>query len=295
MSTPTYEEVAARLTAPGAPFELTTERVQGQPVSCFARRERSMREKIENAGRRGDQTCMVYGERRIPYGDFARGVWGAARELSREHGLVPGDRLAVLSYNCPDWIIALFGAVSAGAVGVGLNGWWATEELAYGLEDSGSRFLVVDERLYPRVEPLLGRLPALERVFYIGAAAPPGTVPIDELLVPCEQPPVQPIAEDDPFVLLYTSGTTGRSKGCITTHTARSRRCRGSCSRTRSVRCSPARRRARARAGAGRPRRCSPRRCSTSAGSTRASAHSSASARRSCSWRAASTPSRRCA
>ena len=101
---------------------------------------------------------------------------------------------------------------------MGLNGWWATEELAYGLEDSGSRFLVVDERLYPRVEPLLGRTPSLEKVFYIGASPPKGTLPIDELLAPCDSPPTQPIAEDDPFVLLYTSGTTGRSKGCITTH-----------------------------------------------------------------------------
>jgi acyl-CoA synthetase (AMP-forming)/AMP-acid ligase II len=218
MSLPSYAEIAARLTAPGAPFELTTELCHGRPLPCFARRERSMREKIESAGRRGDAICMVHGEQRLSYGDFARGVWGAARSLTRDHGLVRGDRLAVLSYNCPDWILALFGAVSAGGIGVGLNGWWATEEIAYGLEDSGSRFLVVDERLFPRVEPLLGRLAGLERVFYIGSDPPRGTLPIEELLVPCDEAPTVPIAEDDPFVLLYTSGTTGRSKACITTH-----------------------------------------------------------------------------
>ena len=38
-----------------------------------------------------------------------------------------------------------------GGIGVGLNGWWTTEEVEYGLTDSGSRYLVVDERLYPRV------------------------------------------------------------------------------------------------------------------------------------------------
>ena len=217
MSTPSYEEVLARLTAAGSPFELGVETVHGRPCRVFAKRERSLREKIENAGQRGDQTCMVHGERRISYGEFAQRVWGAARALTHEHGLAKGDRLAVLSYNCPDWLIALFGAVSAGGIGVGLNGWWASEEIAYGLEDSGSRFLVVDERLYPRVEPVLAKS-GVEKVFYIGANPPRGTLPIDELLQPHAAPPTVPLAEDDPFVILYTSGTTGRSKGCITTH-----------------------------------------------------------------------------
>jgi long-chain acyl-CoA synthetase len=218
MSQLAYSEVLARLTAPGAPFELAIETVHGRSARCFVQRERSLREKVENAGKRGDAICMVHGERRISYGEFAQRVWGAARALTQEHGLRQGDRFAVLSYNCPDWLIALFGAVSAGGIGVGLNGWWATEEIQYGLEDSGSRFLVVDERLYPRVEPLLGRVAGLEKVFYIGANPPPGTLPVDEILVPHDAPPTVPIAEDDPFVLLYTSGTTGRSKGCITTH-----------------------------------------------------------------------------
>ena len=126
--------------------------------------------------------------------------------------------MAVLAYNSPDWLIALFGAVSAGGIGVGLNGWWATEEIEYGLNDSGSRFLVVDERLWPRVAPLAGRLDSLEKIFYVGAEPPPGTVPIADLLVPSDSQPTVPIDEDDPFVILYTSGTTGRSKGCITTH-----------------------------------------------------------------------------
>jgi long-chain acyl-CoA synthetase len=218
VSEPSYEDIAARLTAPGAPFELARETIRGRECRVFARRERSIREKIQNAALRGDAECMVQGQRRISYAEFARSVWGAARSLSRDHGLRPGDRLAVLSTNCPDWLLALFGAVSAGGIGVGLNGWWATEEIAYGLEDSGSRFLVVDERLYPRVQPLLGRIAGLEKVFFIGPKPPPGTVPVDELLLPCDEVPTQPIAEDDPFVLLYTSGTTGRSKGCITTH-----------------------------------------------------------------------------
>ena len=215
---PSYEEVVAGLTGPGGPFEVVEETMQGRPIRTFKNRERSLREKVANVAQRGDADFLVQGERRISYAEFARQVWGAGNALRDQHGLRPGDRLAILSYNCPDWIIALFGASAAGGIGVGMNGWWVTEEIEYGLNDSGSRYLVVDERLYPRVEPLLGKLESLEKVFYIGDHPPGGTVPVAELLVPSDEMPGQPIEEDDPFVLLYTSGTTGRPKGCITTH-----------------------------------------------------------------------------
>ena len=214
----TWDEVVAQLTGEGAPFEIQTEDVRGVPMRVWKNRERSLREKVANAAARGDVDCMVQGDRRISYAEFGQYVWGAGHRLRDEYGLQRGDRLAVLAYNSPDWLLALFGAVSVGGVGVGLNGWWSTEEVEYGLDDSGSRYLVVDERLYPRVEPLAGRLEHLERIFFIGDDPPPGTTPVSELLQPREDVPTDPIEEDDPFVLLYTSGTTGRSKGCITTH-----------------------------------------------------------------------------
>lgn len=213
-----YQEAVAALTGPGAPFEMVEEEVRGIPMRNFRNRERSLREKIANAAARGDQEFLIQGRRRIRYGAFARLVWGTAAELERSFGLRRGERLAVLAYNSPDWLIPLFAATSLGGIGVGLNGWWAEEELAYALEDSGSRFLVVDERLYPRVEPVLRRGTAPEHVFYIGEHPPEGTIPVDRILAESDRMPEVPLEEDDPFVLLYTSGTTGRSKACITTH-----------------------------------------------------------------------------
>jgi long-chain acyl-CoA synthetase len=218
MPTPTYDEVMTGLTGPGGPFELVEETVMGRPMRVFKNRERSMREKVANVSLHGDKDFLVQGDRRISYGRFARLCWGAAETLQQRFGFEKGDRIAILSYNCPDWLIALFGATSIGGIGVGLNGWWATEELEYGLNDSGSRFLVVDERLYPRVEPVLSKVDSLETVFYIGDHPPEGTVPIAELLNQSDTVPTVEIAEDDPWVILYTSGTTGRSKGCVTTH-----------------------------------------------------------------------------
>jgi acyl-CoA synthetase (AMP-forming)/AMP-acid ligase II len=224
---PTYAEVTAQLTGPGAPFEIVTETVAGRPMKNWKNRERSMREKVRNAGLRGDAIAMVHGERRISYVEFAKLVWGTAASLRDDHGLRSGDRMAILAMNSPDWLLSLFGATSAGGIGVGMNGWWAPEEIEYGLNDSGARFLVVDERLWPRVEKLAGKLPNLEKIFYAGANPPRGTVPISELIQPSDTEPSEPIDEDHPFVILYTSGTTGRPKGCITTHRGTVAQCVG--------------------------------------------------------------------
>jgi acyl-CoA synthetase (AMP-forming)/AMP-acid ligase II len=215
---PSYSEVVAQLTGAGAPFEVVTETVAGRPQKNWKNRERSMREKIANAGLRGDATAMVHGERRVSYGELARLCWGTAAALRDDHGLRAGDRVAILAMNSPDWLITLFGATAIGAIGVGMNGWWAPEEIEYGLNDSGSRFLVVDERLWPRVEGLRGRVSSLEKIVYVGKNPPRGTIPIAEIQHEKADAPTEPIDQDQPWVLLYTSGTTGRSKGCITTH-----------------------------------------------------------------------------
>ena len=213
-----YEEAVALLGAPGGPFEVVEESFLGRPMRVFASRDRSLRESIQNAAVHGAKECLVYGERRITYAEFVELVWGAAHYLAQTLGLQKGDRLGVLAYNQPDWLITLFGAAAVGGVTVGLNGWWTSSELEFALQDADCRFLVVDEQLYPRVAPVLPRLPHLEWVIYIGQVPPAGTIPIAALLRPSTVVPTVALTEDDPFVLLYTSGTTGRSKGCITTH-----------------------------------------------------------------------------
>jgi long-chain acyl-CoA synthetase len=214
-----YETARALLEAPGGMFELGTEPVGDRPMAVFKQRERSMREKVQNATLlHGDKEFLVSDERRISYREFGELVWGSAHALLEDHRLQKGDRIGILAFNRPEWLIALFGATSAGGIAVGLNGFWHTEEIAYGLRDSGCRYLIVDEHLFERVAPVLDALEDLEKVFFIGRDAPEGTIPIDALLRPRSDVPVVPLDEDDPFVILYTSGTTGRSKGCITTH-----------------------------------------------------------------------------
>ena len=148
------DEARRLLSIPGGMFEVVTEDVLGRPTEVFKNRERSMREKVHNASVHGDKTFLVHGDSRVTYADFVELAWGSGRALLEQHGLQKGDRVGILAYNRPEWLITLFGATSAGAIAVGLNGWWSSEEIAYGLEDSGCRFLLVDEVLYPRVAHL---------------------------------------------------------------------------------------------------------------------------------------------
>src|SRR5688500_6028293 len=102
------------------------------------------------------------------------------------------------------------------------NGWRKTDEIVYGLQDSGSKILVADKGRFERIKDHLDELPDLEAVFL--ADDEPGGDPrlhrFDELLEDAGDPgfPDTAIDQDEPAVIFYTSGTTGKPKGAISTH-----------------------------------------------------------------------------
>ena len=84
-------------------------------------------------------------------------------------GVGHGDRVAVLAQNSPEWCMAFWGTVDIGAVLVGLNGWWNTDEIIYGLEDSGAKVLVVDTKRFARIADAVDDIDTLERVYLTDA------------------------------------------------------------------------------------------------------------------------------
>jgi long-chain acyl-CoA synthetase len=222
---PTSAEVQEQLTGPGGPFEVVTEEVNGIPMRVFKDRMRSLRDVAAMAAPRGDeQTYLVYGDRRIGFTEFVRGANSVSASLQDRYGIGHGDRVAVLSANNPEWCFTFWGTVDLGAILVGLNGWWKTDEIVYGLEDSGARILVADRGRYERVAELAEKLPTLEAVFLTDAdpadfGGGDKLHRFDELLqAPSDDLPKTAIGEDDPAVIFYTSGTTGRPKGAVSTH-----------------------------------------------------------------------------
>jgi long-chain acyl-CoA synthetase len=210
-------------------FEVTTEDVLGRPTPVYKERMRSLREITEGAIARGDEsTFLVYGDRVYGFRTFVETANGVADALTAQYGVGTGDRVAVLSQNNPEWCLAFWATVSSGAVLVGLNGWWKGDEILYGLQDSGATVLVADRKRFERIADRLDEAPDLAHVFLADAspddfpAASSGSVKLhrfDELAAsPTDTFPDTPIAEDDAAVIFYTSGTTGKPKGAISTH-----------------------------------------------------------------------------
>ncbi len=201
------------------------EDVYGRPTEVYKDRLRSLREVAAAAHRRGnDQTFLVYGERRIGFADFVETANSVSATLAERFGVGHGDRVAVLAQNCPEWCLAAWACFDMGAVLVGLNGWWKTDEVVYGLQDSGAKVLVADAKRFERIVGDLDSCPDLAAVFLVDAdpsafGDDPRLHRFDELTQhPTPDLPTVAIAEDDPAAILYTSGTTGRPKGAISTH-----------------------------------------------------------------------------
>ena len=208
------------LAGPGEPFEIVEEDVLGERMDVYRNRPRSLREVLASSAAHGDALYVVCGDERVTYADHLQRVAAFARVLRDEFGVGRGDRVAILAANCPEWIVAFWATVSLGAICASMNAWWADPELEYALAHSEPVVVVADADRLARVRAVVPDAAGVSfRTIETGAefaalvergrgAAPPDTPTL----------PADDIAEDDPAVLLYTSGTTGRSKGALASH-----------------------------------------------------------------------------
>jgi malonyl-CoA/methylmalonyl-CoA synthetase len=144
-----------------------------------------------------------------------RELLAAAERLAaglRRRGLRKGDRVAILLGNRPELAVAWLAALRLGLAGVPINLAYRRRELAHLLADSGARLLVTEEALLSRLD----ELDAAERAGLADVLTVERLGEIEEEGSPAD--PGEPVDPDDLAMLLYTSGTTGRSKGAMISH-----------------------------------------------------------------------------
>ncbi len=206
--------IEAQLLGPGGIFEVVEEEVEGERIQVVKNRPRSLRELLVGSLAQGDKEYAAFTSdavdfRRFSFAEHARLVASTASVLRDEYGVGPGDRVAILGANSPEWIITFWATVALGGIAVGLNGWWTEPEIRYGVDDCDPKVLVGDAKRLARLGGRDAGVPTVvmedgfDALWHAHADAPL---------------PEQPIGEDDAAVILYTSGTTGRPKGAVNSH-----------------------------------------------------------------------------
>lgn len=217
-----YEEIRETLTGPGQPFEIEEIALGGVTIRNWKTMPTSMAEIVKQSVARGDDEFIVYQNERMSFAEHYARVAALSDKLVNRFGVTKGDRVAVAMRNYPEWCVAFWAAAAAGAVAVPLNAWWTADELEYGLNDSGTKVVFVDQQRLERVQSIRGHLPGLEAVIAVRSRdLPADTVDINELLegASSDMPlPAVEISPDDPATIFYTSGTTGFPKGTLGTH-----------------------------------------------------------------------------
>lgn len=149
---------------------------------------------------------------RVSHADFAGRAAGFASALVAA-GLKPGDRVALQLEKSPDMLAVIAGAIRAGIVFLPLNTAYTAAEVAYFVADAGAKLLLCDGRAEPSLAPVAAGCGAALAVLNAD-----GTGSFAEAARAARPVPVATRGPGDLAALLYTSGTTGRSKGAMMSH-----------------------------------------------------------------------------
>ena len=210
-----YRNAIAQLTGAGAPFEIETvdglRRYRGAPGT--------LREALDAGRAHGDAEFAVYEGERWSFNRLFAEADAASAALAAR-GVSAGDRVAIAMRNYPEWMAAFIAIANLGAVIVPLNSWGTAADIAFGLDDSGAGFAICDQQ---RFNAVTEQAPGLaESTVVVRPADPDDPRSWAAFIAPylgAVAPKVE-IRRGDVAMIMYTSGTSGKPKGAVSSNDA---------------------------------------------------------------------------
>jgi long-chain acyl-CoA synthetase len=164
---------------------------------------------------KGDEVAWTWGELRERVDAFAAGLAGL--------GLKPGDTVALLFGNRPEFHLADLAVVTVGATPFSIYVQYGPDQIRYVVGDAGARMLITEQQFLDNVIEARKELPDLEHVIVVDGDAPEGVLTLDEVVANPDpdfdvDASVAQIGPEDVLTIIYTSGTTGPPKGVQLSH-----------------------------------------------------------------------------
>lgn len=211
------DATVAKLMANDGPLSVVHVEKYGRQIPIIAKAPANLRDYFQFfCAMNADKEFLVDGDIRLTFADCHTAARELAGGLVEGHGLKVGDRVGIAARNSANWIIAYMAIIMAGGVATLLNGWWQGGELAEGIRMVDCRLVLADSQ---RAARLQGEdLGSAEILIFEHDVLP--ETGLKALIAKgggnqTELPAIDPL---DAATILYTSGSTGQSKGAWSDH-----------------------------------------------------------------------------